>query len=93
MIVIDKITGNIIRITDIFENFKQKNRDKIKPTGFIVGLNKIFLSTDNGRLLIIDIKTGKTISSLKVDNEKISRPFVKNKNLYVIKDNAIIKLN
>ena len=93
LIVIDKITGNILRITDIFENFKQKNRDKIKPTGFIVGLNKIFLSTDNGRLLIIDIKTGKTISSLKVDNEKISRPFVKNKNLYVIKDNAIIKLN
>ena len=46
-----------------------------------------------GKLLIIDIKSGKTISTLKVDNDKISRPFIMNKNLYLVKDNAIIKLN
>jgi len=61
--------------------------------GFIIGLNKIYLSTDNGRLLIIDIATGKTDSILKIDSEKISRPFILDKNLFVIKDNAIIKLN
>ena len=51
------------------------------------------LLTDNGKLLVVDIKTGKTISILKIDNEKISRPFVLNKNLYIIKENSIIKLN
>ena len=53
----------------------------------------IYLSTNIGRLLVIDIKSGKTISTLKVDNDKISRPFIMDKNLYLVKDNAIIKLN
>ncbi len=93
LIVIEKSSGNIIRVSDIFKDFKKKKRDKIKPVGFIIGLNKIYLSTDNGRLLIIDIATGKTDSILKIDSEKISRPFILDKNLFVIKDNAIIKLN
>ena len=93
LIIIDKKTGNIIRVTDIFQNFKIKNRLKIKPTGFIVGLSKIYLSTSNGRLLVIDISSGKTISTLKIDNEIISKPFIQNKNLFLIKDNAIIRLN
>ena len=42
---------------------------------------------------MIDIKSGKTISTLKIDKNKISRPFVSNQNLYLAKDNAIIKLN
>ncbi len=93
LIVIDKITGNIIKVTDIFNNFKPKKRKDILPTGFIVGLKNIYLSTNIGRLLVIDIKSGKTISVLKIDKDKISRPFVSNQNLYLAKDNAIIKLN
>ena len=93
LIVIDKITGNIIKATDVFNNFNPKKRDKIFPTGFVVGIKNIYLSTNIGRLLVIDIKSGKTVSTIKVDNEKISRPFVLNQNLYLVKDNAIIKLN
>ena len=93
LIVIDKITGNIIKVTDVFENFNPKKRKEIFPTGFIVGLKNIYLSTNIGRLLVIDIKSGKTISTLKIDNDKISRPHILNKNLYLVKDNAIIKLN
>ena len=92
LIVIEKKSGNIIKITDIFKNFKKKKRDKIKPIGFVVGLKNIYLTTDNGRMLVIDTKTGKTNSILKIDNDKISRPFILNKDLFVIKDNAIIKL-
>ena len=51
------------------------------------------LSTDNGRLLTIDIATGKTESISKIDNEKISRPFVFNKKIILVKDNSIIRLN
>ena len=43
--------------------------------------------------MVIDIKTGKTNSILKIDNDKISRPFVLDNNLFVVKDSAIIKLN
>jgi outer membrane protein assembly factor BamB len=93
LIVIEKNSGNIIRVTDVFKNFKKKTRDKIKPVGFIIGTKNIYLTTDNGRLLVIDTKTGKTNFILKIDNEKISRPSVLNKKLFVIKDNAIIKLD
>lgn len=93
LIITEKKTGKIIRVTDVFQNFKTKKRTTIKPTGFVIGLNKIYLSTSNGRLLVIDIASGKTISVLKIDNENISKPFVRNKNLFLIKNNAIIKLN
>ena len=93
LVVIDKITGNIIKVTDVFNNFNPKKRKEILPTGFIVGSKNIYLSTNIGRLLVIDIKSGKTISTLKIDKDKISRPFVSNQNLYLVKDNAIIKLN
>ena len=91
--VIENQTGNVIRITNIFDRIKEKKRAKIKPVGFIVGTKNIYLTTDNGRLIIIDISTGRSSSMLKIDNEKISRPFILKESLFIIKDNAIIKLN
>ncbi len=93
LVVIEKKSGNIIKVSDVFRNFKKKLRNKIKPIGFIIGTKNIYLTTDNGRLLVIDIKTGQINSILKIDNDKISRPFVLDKNLFVIKNNAIIKLD
>ena len=92
-IIIDNNNGNIIRITDIFDRFNKKKRSKIKPEGFIVGNKNIYLTTSNGRLFIINILSGKTEEILKIDREGISRPFVLNQNLFIIKNNAIIKLN
>ena len=80
LVVIESRQGNIIRVTDIFRQFKKKKRSKIKPVGFIVGSKNIYLTTSHGRLIIIDITTGKPTSVLKIDNDKISRPFVLNKN-------------
>ena len=37
--------------------------------------------------------SGKSSLILKIDNDKISRPFILNKNLFIVKDNAIIKLD
>ncbi len=93
LVILEKNSGNIIRVTDVFKNFRQKKIDDVSPTGFIVGLKNIYLSTDKGRLLVIDILSGKIKSTLKIDNDKISKPFIQGKNLFLIKDNAIIKLN
>ncbi len=93
LIIIEKKSGNIVRVTDVFKNFKIKKRSNIKPTGFVVGLKNIYLSTSNGRLIVIEIESGKIISTIKIDNDKISKPFVQNKKLFLIRDNAIIKLN
>ena len=48
---------------------------------------------NNGRLLLIDVKKGKTIAILKKNNKKISRPFLIKNKLYVVNNNSIIKLN
>ena len=92
-VVIDNDTGNLIRSTNILKNIKKKKREKIKPVGFVVGKKNIYLTADNGRLFIIDILSGNTKSIMKIDNEKISRPIVLEQNLFIIKDNSIIKLN
>ena len=90
---VDKNSGNILKVNDVFGIFKKKKRSKIYPTGFVIGLNKIYLSTNIGKLLIIDVISGEIIKSMKIDNEEISRPFLKNDNFFLIKDNAIIKLD
>ena len=93
LFLIDKNKGTTIRITDVFDNFKSKKRNLIKPTGFILGRDNIYLSTNNGRLLVVDIANGKTISTLKIDNEKILKPVFFDERLFVVKNSAIIRLN
>lgn len=93
LILIDKNKGNILRVTDIFDVYKKRKRNKVKPVGFLVGSKNIYLTTDDGNLFTIDIYSGKTILINKIDNNKISRPFILNKNLFIIKDNYIVKMN
>ena len=91
--IIEKVSGNIIRITDVFKNFSKRKRKKILPVGFILSDKKVFLSLNNGKILEIDIATGKHFSSIKIDRGKISKPFINNGEIFVIKDDSIIRLN
>jgi outer membrane protein assembly factor BamB len=93
LVIIESETGNIIRITNVFDRIKEKKRSNIKPIGFVVGSKNIYLTTSTGRLITIDILTGKPILMIKVDNKNISRPFILDKKLFIIKDSAIIKLD
>ena len=98
LIVIDKNSGNLIRSTNIYTNFKfffdkKKHLSEINPVGFIMGVNNIYLTTNNGRLIVIDIVTGVATSIIKIDKNKISRPFALNQSLFIIKNNSIIKLD
>jgi len=90
--ILDDETGSIIRITNALKNIKDK-KNKIKPTGFVIARNKIYLSLSNGRLVKIDVLTGLQESIYKIHGSKISRPYVFNGNMYLIKSNAIIKSN
>lgn len=91
LFLIDVRNGNIIKSQDLLINIKKRN--SIKPVGISLGVDKIFVTFDNGLLLITELKNGKIIKSIKIDNQKISEPFVFNKKLFVIKDNSIIELN
>jgi len=89
-VILDTKTGNVLRVTDLFGNYRKKN---FIPIGFVVGSKNIYLTTNKGRLFVADIETGKTKSIIKIDNNQISRPFILEKNLFLIKEDAIIKLD
>jgi len=93
LVIIDENKGNIIRISNIYNNIKEKKRSKIFPVGFVVGEKNIYLTLSNGRLIVVDITTGKSNLMLKIDNEKISRPIILDKNLFIVKNNSIIKFD
>ena len=90
LFVIDDQTGNIIRINDIMKTFKKRN--EIRPTGFIHGKHKIFVSLNNGKIIKIDSSSGQLEKVKKIHNAKISRPFILENRMYLIKNNAITKI-
>lgn len=92
LFVLDERTGAIIKITNALANIKNK-KNKIKPTGFILAKNKIYLSLNNGKLIKVDISSGIQENIFKIARSKISRPFIFNNEMYLIKENAIIKYN
>ena len=93
LVVMNKETGQIIRINDLFKNIKEKRKKDYQPIGFLIGKFNIYASTNNGRILIINFKNGKIEKTLKLDNNKLQRPVYFNKSLYIAKDNSIIRLN
>ena len=93
LIVMNKETGQIIRINNLFKNIKKIRKKNFKPIGFLVGKFYIYVSTNNGRILVVNFKEGKIEKTLKLDNNKLQRPVYFNKSLYIAKDNSIIRLN
>ena len=93
LVAIDSRNGNIVRVTNILDKIKNVKKKNIKPEGFIATNDKIYISLNNGRLVEVDVINGKPNKIVKIDNEKISRPYVLNKNMYILKYKAILKLN
>ena len=92
LFVIEKISGNILRVNYLFNEFSKKKRKKIIPEGFALNETDIFLTLNNGRILVIDIGSGTATTKLKVSRDKISKPFINNKKMFIIKEDQIIKL-
>ena len=93
MIILNKLDGNILRINNILKNIKKKRRKNYNPVGFIISDNKLYLTTVNGRLLVINFSDGSFQKILKLDREKLQRPTYFNKELYIAKDDSIIRIN
>ena len=93
LVIINKNDGNIIRINNILKNIKKKKRKEYYPVGFVISDNKIYLTTLNGRLFIINFSDASIYKVLKLDKEKIQTPVYFNKELYIAKDNSIIRIN
>ena len=93
LFVIEKNKGNIIRVTDLFKNYKQKKRKDIKPIGFAIDSLTLYLTNSDGKMILADLSTGNIKSVEKVSGDFVSRPFIFNKNLFVIRNGSIVQYN
>ena len=91
--VVEKNKGNILRITDLYINYKIKKRKNIRPIGFAIGDTKLYLTNTDGRMIIADLELGNTIRIEKLAGGFTSRPFIFNQNLFVIRNGSIIQYN
>ena len=91
--LIDKNKGNIIRVTDLYVNYKTKKRKNIHPIGFVIGDKNLYLTNSDGKMIIAGIEQGNIIKIEKVSGGLISEPFIFNKNLYLVKNGSIVKYN
>lgn len=91
--VIDKNKGNILRITDLYTNYKIKKRKTIEPIGFAIGNSNLYLTNSDGKLIIVDLSHGKVVRIEKISGGLISVPFIFNKNLFAIRNGSIVKYN
>ena len=91
--IIDKKSGNIIRANDLFINYKKIKRSQIKPTGFLVAMSKIYLTNDDGKLIIINANEGNILNTVKISGSKILQPFINKNKLFLISNGSIIKFN
>ncbi len=91
--ILDPRNGNILRMTYILDKIKKAKKNKVYPTGFVVSTDEIYVSLNNGKLIIVDMLTGKSKEILKLSSDKISRPYFLNNKLYIVRNNAILKIN
>ena len=91
--VIEKNEGNIIRISNLLTNYKEKIRKNLKPIGFAIGNLNLYLTNSNGDIIVADLNLGSILNKKKIGNNLISRPFIYNNSLFVVRNGSIIKYN
>lgn len=90
--IINKNSGEIIRITNILKGFKFKKRKTININGFVVAKKQMYISTNKGHLIVVNLENGLEEKVFRISRDNLSKPYINNDRLYLIKDDSIIKL-
>jgi outer membrane protein assembly factor BamB len=91
LITIQKKEGNIIRVNDIYKNYDLKKRKKLIPTGFSIGQTNLYLSNSDGNIIVINLTSGNLSRIEKASRDLISRPYIYNGDLFVVKNGSVIQ--
>ena len=91
--VIENTTGNIVRVNDLYKIYKEKKRKNVYPVGFVIGYKKLYLTNSDGKMIIVDLQNGNVLKTEKVSSNLVSKPFIFNKNLFLIRNGSIIQYN
>ena len=93
LFVVQKNKGNIIRITNLYKDYKKKKKENISPIGFVIGKNNLYLTNNDGRMIAVDLKFGKIVKEIKISGKLVSEPLIFNEKLFLIKNGSIIRYN
>ena len=78
--VVEKNSGNIIRINNLYGIFKEKKKKNINPVGFAIGNTKLYLTNSNGKMIVANLNLVNISKIEKIEGDNISRPYINNKN-------------
>ena len=90
---IEKNKGNIIRVTDLFKFYKPKKRKNVYPIGFAIGDKNLYLTNSDGKMIVVDLQNSNILKTEKVSSNLVSRPFIFNNNLFLVRNGSIIQYN
>ena len=90
---VEKNSGNIIRVNNLYGIYKEKKKKDIKPVGFAIGSTKLYLTNSDGKIIIVDLNLGDVTRIEKIAGGFVSRPFIYNQNLFIIKNGSIVQYN
>ncbi len=89
LFTIQKKKGNIIKINDLYKNYDLKKRKKLKPIGFSVGQNNLYLTNSDGTLIVVELTSGNILKIEKISRGLISKPYIYNEKLFIVKNGSI----
>ena len=92
-IKINRVIYDNLTISNIESQNKTKKRKDIKPIGFAIGDTKLYLTSTDGKMIIVDLSHGNIIGSEKVSGNFASQPFIFNQNLFIIRNGSIVQYN
>jgi outer membrane protein assembly factor BamB len=93
LFIIEKNTGNIIRITNLYKSYKRKKKKDLKPIGFALGKNNLYLTSNDGKMIVVDLEFGNVIKEVKISGKLVSAPFIFDEKLFLIKSGSIVRYN
>ena len=74
-------------------NYKEKIRKNLKPIGFAIGNLNLYSTNSHGDIIVSDLNSGSILNKKKIGNNLISRPFIYNNSLFVVRNGSIVKYN
>ena len=87
------ISGNQKEYDKIIGTDELKKRKDIKPVGFAIDDTTLYLTNSDGKMILADLSIGNIKTIEKVSGDFVSRPFIFNQNLFVIRNGSIVQYN
>ena len=81
-------SGSVAAAYHMQKKYNLSNNLTIRVKG-----GELFITADSKWREVWLKGSAELLYSSKIDSEKISRPYVLNNNMYIVRDNAVLKLN